>query len=202
MTNKLARDRSPRDAPPVSPVPIATELQPGPLTRPAAPVPGDPDSEWQTCDADLPAVKEALTALCKRLRLQNRSSRTQVYWHHELINLELWIDITIVADGDATLVGLRIRPVRGTFVPEPDSYLHSFLPATAILFVALFLVDARLFPATLVYFVLNLLFQGLVFGVGVLQRRRLRAQQEWASAWRREFWAALHGRVVPRALYR
>ncbi|MCY0989938.1 hypothetical protein OV203_22555 [Nannocystis sp. ILAH1] len=201
MTNEPAPDRPKRNAP-VVPVPTPTALQPAPTTRPAPPAPGAPDSEWQVCEADLPAVMDALTPLCKQLKLRDRSSRDQVHWHLELLHLELWIDVTAVADGERTLVGVQIRPVRGTFVRPPDTFLRDYLALMAALFVVLSLKSGEPGSIALALSILNLPLLVIALAGGGPWRRHFRAQETWASEWRREFWAALHGRVGPRALYR
>ncbi|MFY0539841.1 hypothetical protein [Nannocystis pusilla] len=198
MTNEPAPNRPQRVAP-VLPVPTSTELQPAPSTRPAPPAPGAPDSEWQVCEADLPAVLDALTPLCKQLKLRDRSSRDQVHWHLELLHLELWIDVTAVADGERTLVGVQIRPVRGTFVAPPQDpdvrgQVGSFM----------FMLSAPLFVASGELLMAALMLSPMLLRL-ILRNpleRAWRTQKAWASDWRRDFWTALHGRVAPRALYR
>ncbi|WP_434418812.1 hypothetical protein [Nannocystis pusilla] len=145
---------------------------------------------------------DALTPLCKQLKLRDRSSRDQVHWHLELLHLELWIDVTAVADGERTLVGVQIRPVRGTFVEPPDNDLRGPLFSVGVLcVVAMFIVKGELWVAVIFFFVL-LLPPLLVLVLGSPLERARRAKTAWASDWRRDFWTALHGRVAPRALYR
>jgi hypothetical protein len=202
MRNEPAPDRPQRDVPRDRRfLPAPTAPEPAPSTRPAPPVPGAPDSEWQVCEADLPAVLDALTPLCKQLKLRDRSSRDQVHWHLELLHLELWVDVTAVADGERTLVGVQIRPVRGTFVREPDATLSGHFAGAAALSLAL-LAGGGFRIVALGFLIAFSVTLAVGLGLRSPMRRHLRAQKAWASDWRREFWAALHGRVGPRALYR
>ncbi len=176
------------------------------LASPAPPRPGDPDSEWRTWDADLPATTAAIKAFSRGLELQDRSSDTQLHWHHDATDLELWVDITAVPRAGGSEVGIRIRPAGrppGRWLIG-NGLLYVAAVAAAILGVALLLVPGGDIQVLLLIALIDLVFMlSLVFPLVVIPARRLaRAQVEWARRWRVSFWAGLEARLAQRALYR
>lgn len=176
------------------------------LASPAPPVPGDPDSEWRTRDADLPAVTAAIKTLLRGLELQDRSSASQLHWHHDAADLELWIDITAIPRAGGTEVGIRIRPAGrppGRWLVG-NGLLYAAAATAAVLLGALLLVGSGDIQVLLLIALIDLVFMlSLVFPLVVIPARRLaRAQVEWARNWRLSFWAGLEARLDRRALYR
>lgn len=152
----------------------------------------------------------AIKTLLRGLELQDRSSASQLHWHHDAADLELWIDITAIPGAGGTEVGIRIRPAGRPPGRPPGRWLvgngllYAAAATAAVLLGALLLVGSGDIQVLLLIALIDLVFMlSLVFPLVVIPARRLaRAQVEWARNWRLSFWAGLEARLDRRALYR
>lgn len=177
--------------------------------EPLRPRRDDPNVQWQSFAADLPAVLAALAAIAPGFTLARSGDDG---WQVHDMSIDLGVMIVAEPAGKQTAVGVQIAPPgevasrRGVLATYGGLAALVLVPLWLLLVFALWLAGLPGLVvglgATAVAALLVTVMAGFLAVNALGERAQRRAQDRWRAAWHRRFWPALTAQLSETPPYR